>query len=146
MVRDPMRWFCWIYLILSAAPGPGVCSVSNRIVYQKYENNHASWDCSRCVELTTLPPSVSRLSRQCEILNTSQPHTPLWPVTGIVLLYLPISVRAMVRLEELDDLKKIHLSYWVSNPRPSGRRSARSFKKSEWKNNRNSPRVLRWAL
>jgi hypothetical protein len=41
----------------------------------------------RCLGLTTLPPSVSRLSRQCGSLNISQPHRPAWPVTGIVLLY-----------------------------------------------------------
>jgi hypothetical protein len=31
---------------------------------------------------------VSRLSRQCEILNFSQPHRPPRPVTGIALLLL----------------------------------------------------------
>jgi hypothetical protein len=27
------------------------------------------------------------LSRQCGILNISQPYRPTWPVTGIALLY-----------------------------------------------------------
>jgi hypothetical protein len=31
---------------------------------------------SRCVALTTLPQSVSRFFRQCEILNMSQPYRP----------------------------------------------------------------------
>jgi hypothetical protein len=40
-----------------------------------------------CVGLTTLPPSVSRLSRQCGILNISQLYRTPCPVTGIALLY-----------------------------------------------------------
>jgi hypothetical protein len=40
------------------------------------------------VGLITLPPSVSRLSRQCEILNISQSYTTPLPVTGIALLFM----------------------------------------------------------
>jgi hypothetical protein len=43
--------------------------------------------CGWCVGLTTLPPSVSQLSRQCGILNISQPYRPARPVMGIALLY-----------------------------------------------------------
>jgi hypothetical protein len=39
-----------------------------------------------CVRLPTLSPSVSRLSRQCEILNIPQSYRPPQLVTGIALL------------------------------------------------------------
>jgi hypothetical protein len=42
----------------------------------------------RCVRLTTLPPFVCRLSRQCGILNISQLYRPLRPVKETALLFL----------------------------------------------------------
>jgi hypothetical protein len=39
---------------------------------------------------------VSRLSRQCGILNISQPYTPPRPVTGITLLYFTFEVELVI--------------------------------------------------
>jgi hypothetical protein len=74
-------------LILPVALGPGIYSVSKRNKHNT--NEYVSWGVERdwCVRLTMSTASVSRLSRQCGILNTTSLCRPPRPVTEIALLY-----------------------------------------------------------
>jgi hypothetical protein len=75
-----------IYLILPTALGPGVYSATNRNTCQKKKNNvpvelSSGWR----VRLKSSPQTMSWLSRQCGILNISQPYRPPWPVMRIAM-------------------------------------------------------------
>jgi hypothetical protein len=49
-------------------------------------------ECGQCIGLTTLQPSVSRLSRQCGILNISQSYRPPRYVARIALYLLLLTM------------------------------------------------------
>jgi hypothetical protein len=84
--RLESRWghrnFFLIYLILPAALSPGVYSAW----HNEYHKIFLRGKRDRRARLTTLPSSVSRLSRQCGILDISHPYRPPRFVTGIALL------------------------------------------------------------
>jgi hypothetical protein len=67
-----------IYLIPLAAPLPWRFCTRRSFLGVK---------CGLRIRLTTKPPSISRLVRQCGILNLSHPYGPPRPVIVVALLY-----------------------------------------------------------
>jgi hypothetical protein len=90
-VQNPMVWMHFINL---PNPSSRTRPWGLRSLYQKWVPDIKIQKCfwgvqrGRCVRLTIPLPSVSRLSRQCRILNISQPYRPSRLVTGIVLFFI----------------------------------------------------------
>jgi hypothetical protein len=85
---------------------PNPYSTSNRNEYRKHKKK-CFWGvkCGRRIELTTLPPPISRLSRHCGILNISEPYRPPRPVRGVALLFLFLRARYIATKCYLTDRK-----------------------------------------
>jgi hypothetical protein len=84
-IRDPMKFLMSHYALI----------FTQFVIEMRIEAGKLY---GRCVRLSILSPSVSLLSRQCEILNIFQSCGPPRPVAGIALLYF--------LLQSINTLKK----------------------------------------
>jgi hypothetical protein len=90
--RVSMRWTFSIYLSFQPHYGPGVDSASNRNEYQESSWGGGGVKGGRRIRMATLPPSVSRLSKESVGASTSHNSMDLHGLlTGIALplLYEP---------------------------------------------------------
>jgi hypothetical protein len=114
------------YLILPVALCPGVYSASNRNEYQRQKSFFWGVKHGWYRRLTTLPPSVCQLSRQCGILNISQLYMPPRPITGIAFSFKRLmkqNITVKILMEQINGkfnntsrLRRFSYGYVPSSP------------------------------
>jgi hypothetical protein len=102
-------------------PNPSSCtrpwsfSASKRNEYQKQKNN-VFGESDQSVGLTTLPPFVNQLSKQCGMLNICEPYRLAWPALGIAFYFLllcGITTQTEVTALRTSDLTRFVLTFNV---------------------------------
>jgi hypothetical protein len=84
------------------------------VLFPSKYTNESYWGVNGwCVRLTTLPPSMSRLSG--EYVGTSTSLNPSWPVTGVALLFFRFLLYSSFRGTE--NHQRLQQSAWIFLPR-----------------------------